>query len=192
MNREQWLEMVMEAARPMFVANGAEVPEAVRAAMCPPHRKMKAIGLCWSADSVADKGREIWISAILDDPMEIAATLVHEMCHAALPHDVGHKKPFVKLARSMKLAGKATATVASEEFKTEWQPILEKIGPLPGAKFQGTIVTYKPQKTPKMKNVTCPDCGFFARIRCDQVEMGRLTCPVDEGQVLMMKEEGGE
>ena len=191
MTRDQWLEKVIEAARPIFAEKGAEIPANVRAAMCPPHRRMKAVGLCWHSSTVEDEGREIWVSSQYDDPMRVAGVLIHELCHAALPDGTAHKAPFKKLAYSMGLTGKPTATSEGPDFIAIWTPILEAIGPMPGARFNGSLLSggRKPQETPKMKNVTCPDCGFFARIRCDQVEMGRLTCPLDDGQVLMMKEE---
>src|SRR5580765_4019145 len=94
LTRDQWLNGFIAAARPVFAKAGSPLPEKVRAAICPPHRsKQRYIGLCWSDAVSEDNGREIWITAALTDPVKVAGILVHELCHAALPHDVKHGKP---------------------------------------------------------------------------------------------------
>lgn len=190
MTREQWMMAVVEKARPLLAAVDAVLPDNVRASFSPPQRKMKAVGLCWHSSSSADEGREIWVSTEYDDPLEVAGILVHELCHAALPDGVAHKAPFKKLATKMGLEGKATATTIGETFKTVWAPILKEIGPLPGSKFTGAypIGRRRQAKVPQ-KNVNCPDCGFAAKVRVDQIEMGRLRCPVDDEVLLFACEE---
>lgn len=187
MLREQWLTKLVERAKPMFEKLDKPLPS-VRTAICPPHRpKMKHVGLCWSAASSKDNTREIWVSSEIDDALEVAGILVHELCHAALPHGVKHSKPFLTLARSMHLEGRATATTIGEPFKTIWSPIVEKIGPLPGAKFTGTRPAdlAPKQATIIQRNVACPECGFAAKVRLDQMKWGRLACPVDQVKLLM-------
>ena len=189
MTREEWMTKIVDAARPVFEELGAPLPMNVRACLAPPQRKMKAVGLCWHGNSTSDEGREIWVSSAHDDPMEIAGILIHELAHAALPDGTGHKAPFGKLARKLHLEGKLTATTIGEEFKAQWSDVLAAIGPVPGAKFIGELaIGRKKQATIPLKNVTCPDCGFFARIRCDQIPIGRLRCPADD-ELLLMKEE---
>lgn len=188
MTREEWLNQVIAAAWPMFEAEGAPLP-VTRAALMPPHRKMKAIGLCWHSSAVDDNAREIWVSSQLNDTMQVVATLVHELCHAALPDSVGHKAPFVKLARAMALEGKPTATFGGPTFIAIWAPILEAMEPMPGAKFHGYLVGgRRKQPSRAKKNLMCPDCGFFAKVFVDQMDWGRLRCPIDD-EVLLTKEE---
>lgn len=186
--REEWLNVIIERASPMFDLVEAPLPM-VRAALSPPQaRRSKYIGLCWHESSTEDKAREIWISSALGDPIQIAGTLVHELCHAALPSKVGHKKPFAVLAKKLLLEGKPTSTTEGDAFKARWTPILEDIGPIPGAKFVGAPpADMRPkQETIIQRNVTCPDCGFAAKVRLDQMKLGRLVCPV-EGEKLLMK-----
>ncbi len=187
MTREQWLNKVIDRSRPMFKAVGAPLGD-VRAVLAPPHRKMKAVGLCWHSGSVTDNAREIWISSAIEDPLSVADTLVHELIHAALPDGIGHKKPFVVLARKFHLEGKPTATTGGEAFAKTWTPILTKIGPMPGAKFLGARpADGRPKQEVKVqRNVTCPDCGFTAKVFEEQMHMGRLKCPV-EGKKLLMR-----
>lgn len=163
MTREEWLNALIDEARPMFDEAGYPLPKIIRAAVCPPRGKSKAIGVCWSSTCSTDGGREIWVDAGLNDALRIADTLVHELCHAALPDEVGHKGPFVKLARAMHLEGKPTETTGGEAFKEVWGPIIERVGPYPGAGFQGTSNSDGP-KTRKggPSKVTCTSCdGWF-------------------------------
>jgi len=193
MTREEWLLKIVDRARPIFAELGAELPENIRPNLAPPHKKMKAIGLCWHGSAVADGGREIWISSEYDQPMEVCGILVHELAHAALPDRTGHKAPFVKLARALHLEGKATATSIGQAFFAVWEDFVAELGPIPGAKFNGNFPTTgrKPQETIPLKNLRCPDCGFFAKVKEDSLAVGRLRCPLDD-EMLLTKDEGGE
>jgi hypothetical protein len=160
MTREQWLNKIVTQARPMFKAAGKPLLKNVRVAIAPPRGRGNSIGTCWSSECSKDGGCEIWVSAELNDPMRIADTLVHELCHAALPTGTGHKKPFADLATAMLLEGKPTATVASAEFKRVWKPILKKIGKYPGVAFSAP--TGAKQGTRLIK-AECDCCGFVFR-----------------------------
>jgi hypothetical protein len=189
--RDMWLATFIELARPLFVRAGQPLPAKVRAAICPPHRaKQKYIGLCWSDAVSEDNGREIWITAGETDPVRVAGILVHELCHAALPHSEKHGKRFGRLARALGLEGPLRATSEGALFKTLWADVLALLGPLPAARFTaGLAVDFRVQKTPRMTNVACPHCGFVAKVRVDQMSWGRLTCPVHPGEELLRPEE---
>jgi len=190
LTRDQWLNGFIEAARAAFEAAGLPLPPNVRAAICPPHRaKQRYVGLCWSDAVSEDNGREIWVTAGETDPVRVAGIMVHELCHAALPHEVKHGKEFRRLATDMGLEGKMTATTEGAIFKMMWAPILKKLGPLPAARFTaGYAVDFRVQRTPKMTNMACPQCGFVAKVRLDQMEIGRLRCPEHDVSLLRPKE----
>lgn len=191
--RDAWLAEFITLARPLFADEGKPLPAKVRAAICPPHRvRQRYIGLCWSDAVSEDNGREIWITAAETDPVKVAGILVHELCHAALPHSEKHGKNFGRLARALGLEGPLRATTEGESFKTLWAAVLRALGPLPAAKFTaGMAVDYRVQKTPKMTNVACPQCGFVAKVRVDQLTWGRLTCPVHPEEILRRPTEPG-
>jgi hypothetical protein len=68
-----------------------------------------------------------------------------------------HGTPFKRLAYAMGLTGKPTATVASEEFKEKYKPIIEsKLGDYPHAKMNLESSTKK-QNTRLIK-VSCRGC----------------------------------
>lgn len=103
-------------------------------------KKNKTIGQCFYPSASGDSKNELIVSMYLDDPMEVAATLAHEMIHAIVGHDAGHKGPFRHLALDIGLEGKMTATRAGETFKRSLQPILEDLGPYPHAKLEGAAM----------------------------------------------------
>lgn len=191
MTRDQWLEAIIDKARPMFKEAGKALPDKIRACMGPPHRRMKAIGLCWGASSTTDHAREIWVSSEHDDPIKAAGTLVHELCHSALPPGVAHGKLFKQLGEKLLLTGRAKHMGGeNEQFKALWTPILEKIGPMPGGKFHAVpAIGYSKQAIIPQKNVMCPHCEFAAKVRVDQIKLGRLRCPQHKNQMLLFKAE---
>lgn len=164
MSREAWLLSVVEEARPFFEAAGHPIPATVRVGIGHMVGSAKAIGQCWSDKSSDDGVREIWIKPYTRDRMEIVATLIHELCHAALPWEqddgkpTAHRKPFIQLARAMDLEGKPTATYAGDDFKSTWEPIIERLGP-----YEGGIVTKVAKKAPKnpaQVKISCSCCGI--------------------------------
>ena len=187
LTRDAWCSQFIELARPLFAAEGKPLPAKVRAAICPPHRaKQRYIGLCWSDAVTEDNGREIWITAGETDPIKVAGILVHELCHAALPHSEKHGKVFGRLARALGLEGPLRATTEGATFKALWAGTLRALGPLPAARFTaGAAVDFRVQRTPKMTNVACPRCGFVAKVKVEQLPWGRLRCPVHPEEELL-------
>lgn len=168
--REQWLHAIVDAARPMFEALERPLPAQVRVAVCPPARKVKAVGVCWHSVCSEDGVREIWVDATLNDPLRICDVLVHELCHAALPDDTGHKAPFAKLAAAMHLEGKPTATYGGEDFARVWQPILDDIGAYPGGKLKLPERKSKSYNNVKIDCFKCEGLFYTSISRADGVK----------------------
>lgn len=168
MTREEYLNQIIKAARPMFRLNGKTLPRKIRAAVSLPQGRSKAIGLCWSSQNAEDGAREIWVSATIDDPMRVADVMVHELCHAALPDGTKHGPEFVALARAMQLEGKPTSTHGGFEFQKTWKPILRGIGKYPGRKF--TASEAAPKQSTRLIKAECDDCGFVFRTTRKWVE----------------------
>ena len=122
MNREQWLSECIQQLRPDFEQLAHTLPEKIRASCSWPSKsglanKKRRIGEAWSAKNSADQSCEVFISPVLKDPLEVAATLVHELVHCAVGVEEGHKGKFTKLAKAIGLEGKMTATHAGETLK---------------------------------------------------------------------------
>jgi hypothetical protein len=184
--REGWLHNLMDRMECLFSPD-YQVPNNIRVSCGFPSRKAlispkgdHALGQCWYDESSADKHFEIFISPILggDDPMTIAATLAHEMCHTVAGREAKHGPKFKAVATHIGLEGKMTATQPSDAFRERVQPMLDDLGPYPMAKLDARKMTtgVKKQSTRLLK-AECPDCGYTVRIAHKWIDVGLPDCP---------------
>ena len=177
--REEWLAAAVCEMRPWFVDYGQPLPELVRVSCGWPSRgglsaKKRSIGQCWTPIASADKATEVFISPVLADPVRVLDVLVHELVHAAVGVDKGHKGPFRKLAMALGLEGKMTETVAGEALTVRLNDLSVALGQYPhasldpkaGRKSQGT----------RMLKATCTACGFTMRVAAKWAEYGLPVC----------------
>jgi len=177
--REQWLEAAVFEMRPLYLAAGQPVPVALKVSCGFAQGKKKAIGQCWSDANSEGHVFELFISPVLSDHTEVLATLAHEVAHACVGVDVGHKKPFKQLVTKIGLEGKVTATVAGPAFKQSIGPILEKLGPYPHARLNTeTAKGGSKKQTTRLLKAECPLCGYTVRVTKKWVdEVGAPHCP---------------
>src|SRR3954470_9240555 len=91
--REESLQALTARLRPDFGAIGVELPP-VRCSCSFAYRGgRRMLGQCFAGASAADGIPQIKISPLLDDPLEVAAVLVHELIHACRP-EAGHGPEF--------------------------------------------------------------------------------------------------
>ena len=179
MNREQWLTECMNKLRPAFLEAGFPLPEKIRASCSWPSKsglanKKRRIGEAWSARNSADQSCEVFISPVLKDPLDVAATLVHELVHCAVGVEEGHKGKFPKIAKALGLEGKMTATTASEALRTRLKEVTEAIGPYPHAELTHSNAPKK--QSCRLLKVAC-ECGCVVRITRKWLdEVGPPTC----------------
>jgi len=134
----------------------------------------RILGQCFHPSSSADGHTEMLITWGDADPLSVAATLCHEMIHAAVGVEQGHNKVFADEARRCGLDGKPTATVAGAEFIRRSKKILRTLGKYPHAVV---TVSHRKQST-RMHKVECDDCGYIARTSAKWLgEMGSPICP---------------
>lgn len=183
--REEWLTAAIAALKPWFTDAGSPITLPVRVAIGFPSRaalavKKRRIGECWSVESSGDRTIEMFISPVLDRPIDVLATLAHEMAHAALGTNVGHRAPFKKLVKKLGLIGPATATDAGPDFIARIEPIMEDLGPLPHSKLTPMSGFKKPQTTRQLK-CECGVCGYLVRVTKKWLETaGAPICPTDK------------
>lgn len=184
--REAWLVEMSTRLAPLFEAHGYPLPRLRIACGFPSKRpnngtRNQAIGQCWSHRSSADGTVELMVSPVLSSPMRVADVLAHELVHAAVGVECGHKGPFKMLARAIGLEGKLTATIAGEAFKRTVQPMLDAVGPYPHAPLDARGDSSGPKKqSTRMLKVACPDCGYTVRLSRTWLEQGAPLCPVHE------------
>lgn len=134
--REGWLvEAIGLLDKEFFTSRGHKVPAKLQAACGWPKASRRAIGQCWSPQSSADETTQMYISPTVDGPVKVLDVLLHEMVHAVVGCEHGHKGPFRKLAKEIGFSGKMTATYAEEGSALEALLVgmADSLGPYPHA-----------------------------------------------------------
>lgn len=168
MNRESWLQSAMPYIDTLFTEAGHVVPSNIRVtcgfpSVRPLARKRKRIGECWDKTASKDGTFEIMLSPIIDEPILVLATLIHEVVHAVVGLEAGHKKPFIDVAKAVGLVKPWTATSPTPELKAileEWVSL--KLGKYPHAALVGKEAEEKAKQTTRLLLLQC-DCGCKVR-----------------------------
>ena len=175
--REEWLnQLTDEFLRALFTKNGYTIPTNIRLSCSLPSSrafaKKKVVGQCWSPKASADKTHEIFCSPTEADSQEVAGTLIHELVHATVGVEHGHRKPFRDCAVAVGLEGKMTQSTSSKELIEFLEPAILKLGAYPHAKLD-----YNSRKKQKTRNVlvSCQyGCGFKTRAARSQLSHPNL------------------
>lgn len=184
--REEWLVQAAELIRPIL-ADRAELTIPDYRVTCGwPSKggtaKKRVLGQCWNALASADGHAEIFISPMEADLRTVVAILAHELIHACLPPNVGHKGPFVSAARAIGFEAPFTKLMPTDALFAWADEIIAKLPPYPharldpGAKAEGEP---KKQATRMIKAVcTLEGCGYQVRLTRKWIEeVGAPICP---------------
>lgn len=155
-----------------------------------PGGKKTRIGECWSPSAAADDVAQVFISPLIEKPLEALDILIHEAIHALVGTEAGHKGPFAAVARAVGLEGKLTATVAGDDLRAKLEAIAAKLGDYPHVKLNPALSGLKHQKNRHIK-AECPvdGCGYLVRMsRKLAAERG---CPFCPQHMVALKLEGG-
>lgn len=181
-NREAWLgELAYSLEGLVQGVTGKAMPK-YRISVGFPSRgamsqKKRVIGQCWDGLVSASGHSELFISPLLENPMTVAGTVIHEMIHANVGCNFGHGKEFSQVAKAVGLDGKPTATVPGEQFIKIADPILNKLGPYPH-----TALVVNPNRTVQktlMHKVRCEKCGYTLRATDKWLKIAPPICPID-------------
>jgi hypothetical protein len=179
--REEWLNAFVTYARPEFLAQGYTLPDRIRVSVgfTSSGSRGKRIGECW-ADSASEDGYfEIFLKPTMNNDSRMADVLTHELVHAAVGIPAGHGKAFKDCARAMGLTGPATSTSAGTEWYRWALPVLAELGAMPYGKLSDGISTASPKQKTNLRKVSCPRCGWLARVTTRHIEPhSHLACPV--------------
>lgn len=181
--REEWLLALVEQVRPWFKEVGAPLPKAVRVSVgfSSKGARSKVIGQCWSPNAAEDGLSQIFVHPMLSDATTVAATVVHELVHAAVGCDKQHGAEFKAPAVALGLEGKMTATVPGADLVERLKPVLKALGRYPhGALKAGGTSTGPKKQSTRMLKCECPECGYIARTTSKWIEeAGAPICPSD-------------
>lgn len=180
-NREKYLIEMAEAIRPKIEKESGKLTPPYRISMGFPSRnalsiKKRVVGQCWGGMASADGVHQLFISPVLHAPVEIAATVAHELIHANVGTEVGHRKPFSRVAYAIGLKGKPTATYAGDAFVEQVKGILGKLGDFPHAPLTAHG-KYKPQGTRLLKAMCMTD-GYNVRVTAKWATQAPPVCPL--------------
>jgi hypothetical protein len=145
---------------------GAECPP-VAVSMGFPRRRggqSMSIGECWDGRTAADGRPAIFISPVLTDPVRILDVLLHELVHASVGCECGHRGKFVTVAQACGLVGKPTATCAGPGLRQRLNAVSGTLGPLPHAQL---TVLELPKQTTRLRLWAC-ECPVRVRVASDQ------------------------
>ena len=139
MNRETYLNAMIDKAVPLFDKNGFMLSDIrdklkVSCSFIKGIRgsKNKAVGVHYNVKCSNAGYREMMIEPSIDNSMEAIGILLHELSHAIQRHMFGdavkaHGKEFKKIATSIGLTGKMTATEIGDDLKATIQTWNDKI-----------------------------------------------------------------
>jgi len=179
--RHAWIEKATAALRNLFVRHGYTVPAEVRVSIGFPKGagsgNAAKIGQCWAPAASTDRYSEIFVSPELNDGARIMGVLAHELVHATVGCEAGHKAPFKRCAEAIGLTGKMTATTETTEFNEWARGVMATIGQYPAG---GLITATRKKQTTRLLKCECTDCGYTARVSAKWVAEGTPICPIDD------------
>lgn len=193
-HREAWLEAAVLALEPVFSEVMAPLykgddgqihsipPLRVSCGWPSRHatsRSRQRIGECWDVEDAADGKNHVFVSPVLEDPIEVLETLVHEIVHAVVGGSkVGHRAPFRRLALAVGLEGKMTATRAGSLLRDRLAAFSAALGEYPHGAI--TLKARKMKQGTRMLKAECP-CGAIIRLTRKVIDHpGLPTCACGE------------
>jgi len=135
------------------------------------------IGQCFSPQVSKDGTAQIFVSPRVDDSIQVLGVLLHELVHAAVGNQYGHRKEFSQAARRVGLDGPPTATVVGEKLRPVLAGFVERYGsyphaairPVPKPKVGSRLRLYECACSPPFKVRIASDVFSARCLRCHEV-----------------------
>jgi hypothetical protein len=204
-NRETWLNEFATKAAPFYAELGKPLPPfRVAVGFVSTGKDGSGIGECWSNKCSADNHFEIFIRPDAENTRRVVFVLVHELVHAAVGLNEGHKGEFARVALALGLPRPLTNVGDWTPRMHEWlDPIIEEMGEIPHAPLSwrneaggktagrgkggmereddsedGERKSSRPKKQgTRLHKVACADCGYTVRVTQKWLEKGLPHCP---------------
>lgn len=138
MTREEWLLNAVELMRPYMRQHELEVPAEIHVSVGFPRGSRRAVGQCFYAEMIGTPMSHIFISPTVGDPVEVLGILLHELIHASIGCGKGHGPEFLRAARAVGLAGRATATTVAKgsQLDSVLTSMIGRLGGYPHNSFE--------------------------------------------------------
>lgn len=175
MTREAWLKYAkIELGYVLWHAAGIKLPHVEVSCGFPGGASPRTtLGQCW-ATVTAGGVAQVFVSPVLDDPIDVLAVLTHELIHAWDDCASGHRGAFTRAARAVGLVGPMRATTPGAELSTRLELVATGLGPYPHCRIELADIVKQPTR---MLRLECPSCDYLVRTTAKWISVGMPTCP---------------
>lgn len=177
MNREEWLTTLAQQVEPWFreYTLGGYKLTCGWPSRFGTGRKLRRVGECHSKVLSKSGVFEIFVSPVLDNPLEVAGTVCHELAHIAAGIEAGHGYGFQKVCKRLGLTkGKPTQVMPGAILNERLDKIIAQLGPYP---HQALGIAYKEVAASPFTYTLVCECGCKLRIGEDWlIKAGFPTC----------------
>ena len=174
--RELWLQNAVDLVSPIFKNKGYTIPKVqVSCGFPSTGNKSKHVGQCWGKSSTNDGTNQLFISPILDEPVQVLDTLVHELVHAVDDCMHHHGPEFKKIATDVGLQGLMREASAGPWLLEQLTAISRQLGKYPHSKIN--LAHSSSKKTGPRPRAKCKKCGYEVTPLKKWLHMGPPLCP---------------
>jgi len=174
--REHWLQNAVDLVSLIFKNKGYTIPKVqVSCGFPSTGNKSNHVGQCWGKSSTKDGVNQLFISPILDEPVQVLDTLVHELVHAIDDCMHHHGPEFKIIATDVGLQGPMRSASAGPWLKEKLLGIANQLGKYPHSKINLTHSSAK--KTGPRPRAKCKKCGYEVTPLKKWLHMGPPLCP---------------
>jgi hypothetical protein len=149
------------------------------------------VGQCFGPESSKGKIAEVFISPTLEQPLEVAGTLCHELAHVAAGCKAAHGKGFTAVCKAVGLTkGKPFTVMPGPALEDQLRRVVERVGPYP---HTGIVPVARLKNVSKKSRLSlvCPKCGCKIQISIkDMDKSGSPVCGCGVGFVEVDDAEG--
>jgi hypothetical protein len=174
--RELWLQNAVDLVSPIFKNKGYTIPKVqVSCGFPSTGNKSKHVGQCWGRSSTNDGTNQLFISPVLDEPVQVLDTLVHELVHAVDDCAHHHGPEFKKIATDVGLQGLMREASAGPWLQEQLTGIVRQLGKYPHSKIN--LAHSSSKKTGPRPRAKCKKCGYEVTPLKKWLYMGPPLCP---------------
>ena len=174
--RELWLQNAVDLVSPIFKNKGYTIPKVqVSCGFPSTGNKSKHVGQCWGKSSTNDGTNQLFISPVLDEPVQVLDTLVHELVHAVDDCIHHHGPEFKKIATDVGLQGLMREASAGAWLQEQLSAISKQLGKYPHSKIN--LAHSSSKKTGPRPRAKCKKCGYEVTPLKKWLHMGPPLCP---------------
>lgn len=132
------------------------------------------VGECFAPQICADGIPQIFVSPRIGESVEVLGILLHELVHASVGTQYGHRKEFSQAARTVGLDGPPTATVVGNKLRPFLAEYVSRVGAYPHAPI---VPRPKEKKGSRLRLYECQcETPIKVRVASDEFQAVCLYC----------------